>query len=109
MESVTITSVGAVTGATDAQGNPVRGASSSVTSTGWYVAGNNGGSEDPTGYGTADVPRITIYNKTVVAVKATDQITIRGNVWKVVGVVEGWVSPLGSIVGGTAVTLERAG
>lgn len=109
METVTITSVGAVTGAVDAQGNPVRAASSSVSSTGWWVAGNNGGAEDPTGYGTEDVARITIYNKTTVTVKASDQFTIRGRVWKVAGVVEDWVSPAGSTVGGTAVTLERAG
>ena len=109
MESVTITRLGAPTEDTDAQGNPVLAASTTITSAGWFVAGNNGGAEEATGYGTEDVARITIYNTTVTDILATDQITIRGRVWKVVGVVEPWVSPWGSVLGGTAVTLERAG
>jgi hypothetical protein len=109
MESITITRPGAPTEAEDAQGNPVLGAATTSTSAGWYVPGNNGGGEDATEFGTSDVARITIYNRSVVDVRAADQITVRGRVWKVAGVVEEWESPWGSDLGGTAVTLERAG
>lgn len=109
METVTITVPGEPTEDTDAQGNPIPGAPVATTSTGWYIAGNNGGAEEATDYGTQDVPRITIYNRSAVTVRADAQFTVRGRVWKVVGVVEPWVSPWGSDLGGTAVTLERAG
>jgi hypothetical protein len=109
MESITITRPGAPTEVLDAQGNPVLAAPSTTTSEGWFVPGNNGGAEEASEYGTDDVARITIYNRTVVDVLATDQLTVRGRIWKVVGIVEPWASPWGSGLGGTAVTLERAG
>lgn len=109
METVTITRPGAGTDDDDAQGNPVLEASTTLSSSGWFIAGNNGGAEEATGYGTDDVARITIYNPSVVDVRASDQITARGRIWKVVGIVEPWASPWGSTLGGTAVTLERAG
>jgi hypothetical protein len=109
MESITITRPGEPTEEDDEQGNPVLGAPTTSTSTGWFIAGNNGGAEEATEYGTSDVARITIYNRAVVDVRAADQITARGRIWKVVGIVEPWASPWGSDLGGTAVTLERAG
>lgn len=109
METITITRPGEPSGGDDAQGNPVVGAPSTISSSGWFIAGNNGGGEDATAYGTSDVARITIYNQTAADVRASDQLTFRGRVWKVVGIVEAWVSPWGSTLGGTAVTLERAG
>lgn len=109
MESVTITTPGVPTGGDDEQGNPNVGAPTTVTSDDWFIAGNKGGAEEATDYGTEDVPRITIYNRTAVTISPAAQITFRGRVWKVAGVVEPWVSPWGSDLGGTAVTLERAG
>lgn len=108
METITITVPGPP-GAPDEQGNPTPGTPVSTVSEGWFIAGNNGGAEEPTEYGTEDVPRITIYNRAVVTVPADAQITIRGRVWKVAGVVEPWVSPWGTDLGGTAVTVERFG
>jgi len=98
-----------LTGFYDAQGNPVRVPASEVPSAGWFIPGDNGAGEEPTAYGTSDVVKITIYNRSVVEVLADDAVLIRGNVWKVTGVVESWASPWGSALGGTAVTVERAG
>lgn len=96
-------------GGFDAQGNPYRMGPVDVPSDGWYVAGNNGGAEEPVTFGESDVMQIRIYNRSVVDVRPTDQVTVRGRVWKVIGDVEPWESPFGSDLGGTAVTLERAG
>jgi hypothetical protein len=108
MDSISITVPGPL-GVPDEQGNPTPGTPVTTTSDDWFVAGNNGGAEEATDYGTADVPRITIYNRSEVTIPADAQITIRGRVWKVAGVVEPWRSPWGTDLGGTAVTLERAG
>ena len=110
METITLTRIGAVVPATrDAQGNPARSTPVEIESAGWYVAGNNGGAEVPVELGESDVMTIRIYNHTVVDVRSSDQVTVRGRVWKVVGDVEPWESPFGSTLGGTAVTLRRAG
>lgn len=107
METITITVSGAPTGSQDEQGNPILGAPVTTNSDGWFIAGNNGGAEEQAEFGTTDTPRITIYNRSSVTVRADAQVTMRGNVWKVVGGVEPWVSPWGTDLGGTAVTLER--
>jgi len=96
-------------GSLDAQGNPIRATPVEVESGGWFIPGNNGGAEEAATYGESDVAKLTIYNRGNVEVHATDAVEFRGNVWKIVGVVEAWASPWGSSLGGTAVTLERVG
>lgn len=95
-------------GGFDAQGNPYRLAPETSESPGWYVSGFDGGGEEAETFGESDVMQIRIYNRSVVDIRPTDSVTIRGRVWKVVGAIEPWVSPFSSFAG-TAVTLERAG
>ena len=125
METITITRIGEpgeilpepelhpeddlLPGGFDAQGNPHRLGPVEVSSAGWYIPGNNGGAEEQVALGESDVMKLRIYNHSAVDVRPTDQVTIRGRVWKVVGDIESWQSPFGSTLGGTAVTLERAG
>lgn len=109
VESVTITVPGELTGGRDEQGNPIREVAVPTVSTGWFVAGTGGGTEEHTDIGVSDVSRITIYNRSSVTVPSNASVTVRGRVWKVAGAVEPWVSPWGSTVGGTAVVLERQG
>lgn len=95
-------------GGRDAQGNPYRLTPVSVTSDGWFVSGFNGGGEVGAAEGDVDSLQIVVYNRSVVDVRATDDFTVRGQVWKVVGEIEPWVSPYSGF-SGVAVTLGRAG
>lgn len=108
MDTITITVPGAPTGVPDEQGNPVLGPPVVTSSAGWFIPGNNGGAEEPAEYGTSDVLKIRIYNRSVVTVPANAEVSFRGHIWKVDGAIEPWVSPWGTTLGGVAVTLQRA-
>lgn len=90
----------------DEQGNPNPGTATTITSHGWAVAPSNE-AEDQETFGVRPVTGLTLYNRAIVAVLPTDEVTVRGDRYKVAGESAEWVHPRVSLRRGTVISVER--
>lgn len=89
----------------DEQGNPVPREPFEFDSDGWAVAPSFE-NEDQVTFGTLPVSGLRLYNRSVVDLRPDDEVTVRGNVWKVVGDAASWRSPYSGFEG-TVVSVAR--
>ena len=105
-ESITIHRHGAPTGEYDELGNPIFSPPSSTASDGWAVQPASQ-AEDQETFGAAPVTGLRLFNRSIVDIRLTDEVTVRGDRYKVVGDSAEWVSPFGTGQVGTVVSVER--
>jgi hypothetical protein len=108
LESITILRPGEPTGDVDAQGNPVLGSETQITSSGWAVAPIVP-DEDSLATGQAVVSGFQLFRRDQwVDVRATDRVRVRGAVYAVTTAAAKWQSPYSARVG-TVVTVRAVG
>lgn len=91
----------------DEQGQPVPGVPTEFESDGWAVGPSNE-SEDQTLVGEVPVTVRRLFNRSRVDVRPGDEVTVRGERWKVLGEAADWRSPYSGFEG-TVVAVSRVG
>lgn len=107
-ETITILRPGADTGEVDEQGNPIRGADTSISSDGWAVAPvTSAESSEP--FAQQIIVGYTLYKRGVIEdIRGTDRIEVRGETWAVTGQIGEWEHPR-SHFQGTVVNVKAVG
>jgi hypothetical protein len=106
-ETITVTSLGTLTGGFDEGGYPLAGNDVTVD---LIIAAfaPRGSDESVAGAGQTVITGGTIYGLPGTVLLSTDRLTIRGEVWQVEGESGVWASPYSSETMGVEIAVKRA-